>query len=43
MGNQSFKVGTNKVYIDVTAKDNSSTTRYELSVVRQYSDSYYNS
>ena len=40
-GNQSFKVGTNKVYIDVRAKDNSSTTRYEISVVRQSKASNY--
>ena len=40
-GNASFKVGTNKVNIEVTAKDNSSTTNYELSVIRQSKSSNY--
>ena len=40
-GNESFKVGTNKVHIVVTAKDNSSTTDYEISVVRQAKASNY--
>ncbi len=40
-GNSSFKVGTNKVHVVVTAKDNSSTTDYEISVVRQSKASNY--
>lgn len=34
-GNENFKVGTNKVTITVTSRDGSSTTTYEISVIRQ--------
>lgn len=33
--NNNFKVGTNKVLITVTSKDGSSTTTYDISVIRQ--------